>query len=142
MIDQTAYALLFTVACVGISETAYLIRKRVAMSVPVCPLNGNCELVLTSKYNKSFGVYNDISGLFFYIFFAVMAAVLVIDGSIVNFYTAWIIWTSQLALVVASLMSLRFIYLQWQVIKAWCFWCLMSAGTVLLMDIIMVRAIF
>ncbi len=137
MIGLTAYSLLFTVACIGISETAYLIRKRLALRVPICPIGGNCEKVLTSRYNKTFGIYNDVSGLVFYAFFAAMAAVLVIDGPTVDQYRPVVLLVAQLSLVVATLMSLRFIYLQWRVIKAWCFWCLMSAGTVFIMDLIM-----
>ena len=39
-------------------------------------------------------------------------------------------------LVGATAMSAFLTYVQWHIVKAWCFWCLMSAGTVVLMDII------
>lgn len=63
---MTSYALLFTLAAIGISETVYLIRKRIASEKPICPIGGGCFLVLTSKYNKIFFIHNDVLGLLFY----------------------------------------------------------------------------
>ena len=132
MINLTAYSLLFTIAAIGISETSYLIRKRIAAEHPVCPIGGGCETVLNSKYNKFFGlIHNDILGIIFYISASIISAIIVIqDGSeiLINILTVMLIG--------ATIMSLAFTYLQWRIIKAWCFWCLMSAGTVIIMDII------
>ncbi|MEK7081962.1 MAG: vitamin K epoxide reductase family protein [Patescibacteria group bacterium] len=51
---MTALALLFTLSAVGISETVYLIRKRLAAEKPICPIGENCALVLTSRWSKIF----------------------------------------------------------------------------------------
>lgn len=51
---MTAFALLFTLSAIGISETVYLIRKRIASERPVCLIGEDCTLVLASKYNKLF----------------------------------------------------------------------------------------
>lgn len=132
LINLTPHALLFTISAVGISETAYLIRKRVAAERPVCPIGENCFTVLSSKYNRFLGIHNDISGLLFYVSFAFISAFLVIGvGSAALWIT--LVW---IMLALATLMSLVLIYLQWRVIRAWCFWCLMSAATIGLMDII------
>ena len=48
----------------------------------------------------------------------------------------FLIFIIALMLAGATAMSAIFTYLQWKVIKAWCFWCLMSAATVGIMDII------
>ena len=131
---MTSFALLFTLAAIGISETVYLIRKRVASEKPVCPIGSGCETVLTSKYNKIFLVPNDIMGLLAYIAISVIAAFLVIGVEPMSFWTLVI----KILVGIASITSLIFTYLQWRVIRAWCFWCLMSAFTIWLMGIIII----
>lgn len=129
---MTSFALLFTLGAIGISETVYLIRKRIASEKPICPIGGNCEVVLKSKYNKTFFIPNDILGLLAYIFISVLAAFLVIE------IQPMFVWEIFIKILVsaASVMSFFFTYLQWRVIRAWCFWCLMSAFTIWLMAII------
>jgi uncharacterized membrane protein len=129
---MTSFALLFTLSSIGISETAYLIRKRIALEKPVCPIGENCALVLESKYNKIFFMHNDVLGFLFYIAASFITAFLVIGVGPLA------LWKFILKLFIAlgSLMSLVFTYLQWRVIRAWCFWCLMSAFTIWLMGVI------
>jgi len=43
----------------------------------------------------------------------------------------------KILVTIASLASVFFTYLQWRVIRVWCFWCLMSAGTIWLMGVIL-----
>ncbi len=131
---MTSFALLFTLAAIGISETVYLIRKRIASEQPICPIGGGCALVLTSRYNKLFIIPNDVLGLLFYIMASFIAGFLVIGVEPLAF------WGLVLKLSVAfgALLSLFFTYLQWRVIRAWCFWCLMSAFTIWLMGAIIV----
>ena len=133
-VNLTPFALLFTIAAIGISETAYLIQKRISAEQPVCPIGGGCETVLNSKYNRLFlGIHNEVFGFLFYTAFAVISALLVIDVGQIK-----LLITAALALLAgATLASAFFTYLQWRVIRAWCFWCVMSAITVGLMDIVM-----
>lgn len=130
---MTSYALLFTLAAIGISETVYLIRKRIASENPVCPIGGGCEAVLKSKYSKIFIIPNDILGLLTYIVISLTAAFLVIGVEPMFFWDV----TLKILVAAASLMSIFFTYLQWRVIKVWCFWCLMSAFTIWLMGSIL-----
>lgn len=133
---MTPLALLFTLASIGISETVYLIKKRLAAEKPVCPIGDGCEVVLTSKYSKIFFVPNDILGLVTYITIAFIASLLVIEiGPL-------FLWNYILKLLVAgaSLASIVFTYLQWRIIKNWCFWCLMSALTIWFMEIIILTS--
>ena len=123
---MTAFALLFTLAAIGIAETAYLIRERKAGERPVCPIGGGCHVVLESKYNKIFGIHNDILGFLFYVLMCVLTGLVVVGVAPVM---AWIT-IAVMAVTGAAIMSLWFVYLQWRVIKAWCFWCLMSAATI------------
>lgn len=128
---------MFTIAAIGISETAYLIRKRIAAERPVCPIGEGCETVLNSKYNRLFfGIHNEYLGLGFYGALSAIAALLVIGAP----YAAELVLAIKLMLVAGTAMSLILTYIQWQILKAWCFWCVMSAITVGLMDIIVLTA--
>ncbi|MEK7569413.1 MAG: vitamin K epoxide reductase family protein [Patescibacteria group bacterium] len=130
---MTAFALLFTLSAIGISETVYLIRTRIAAEQPVCPIGEGCATVLTSKYSKIFLIPNDILGLLAYVVISFIAALLVLEINVD-------LWSLIIKILVgaASLVSLFFTYLQWREIRAWCFWCLMSAFTIWLMGIIII----
>jgi uncharacterized membrane protein len=123
---MTAFALLFTLAAIGISEAVYLIRTRKAAEQPVCLIGGQCAVVLTSKYNKLFGFHNDVAGLLFYIAALVLTALLVLEMGPERL----LVQLFSLMLAGASFLSVLLVYIQWRVLKAWCFWCLMSAFTV------------
>ncbi|OGZ42584.1 MAG: hypothetical protein A3C80_03760 [Candidatus Ryanbacteria bacterium RIFCSPHIGHO2_02_FULL_45_43] len=129
---MTPHTLLFTLAAIGISETAYLIRKRRALEQPICPLGEDCVSVLHSKYNRIAGVYNDVLGFGFYVVLSFLAAFIVLG--LEPFSTP--VFATRLLLVFGTMLSLRFIYLQWRVIQSWCFWCLMSAVTIFGMTVI------
>jgi uncharacterized membrane protein len=131
---MTAFALLFTLSAIGISETVYLIRTRRAHEHPVCPIGEGCEVVLESKYNHIFLIRNDVLGLFAYIALAFITAFLVIGIEPMYF------WNSSMKIIVgiASFVSIFFTYLQAKVIRAWCFWCVMSACTIWLMGFIII----
>ena len=131
---MTSLALLFTLSAIGISETVYLIRKRIASEKPTCPIGGGCEIVLTSKYSKLFIIPNDLLGLVAYIAIALVAAFLVIGVQPIFLWN----FLLKILVTIASLMSIFFTYLQWRVIRVWCFWCLMSAFTIWLMGIILI----
>ncbi|MBI2039229.1 MAG: vitamin K epoxide reductase family protein [Candidatus Niyogibacteria bacterium] len=123
---MTPHSILFTLSAIGISEAAYLIRMRRAAQAPVCPIGENCTTVLSSKYNRIFGVvHNDVAGLVSYILIALAAAFLV------NGVEPVIWWSRMVQVLVASgaVFSFLLLYLQWRVIRAWCFWCIMSAIT-------------
>lgn len=129
---MSAIALLFTLDAIGISMTTYLIGKRRAAEAPVCPIGNDCTKVLTSKYNRLFGIHNDVAGLGFYLVTAVITALLVLEVG----PTSLLINLLTLLLVGASFLSLVFTYIQWRILKAWCFWCVTSAVTVWLMTFI------
>ena len=130
---MTSQALIFTLSALGISETVYLIKKRLLLQKPICPIGENCLIVLESKYNKLFGIHNDVLGLIFYIASSTIAAFLVIGVEPLP------LWGTVIKIMVlgGSLISVFFTYLQWKVIKSWCFWCLMSACTIWLMGVIL-----
>ncbi|MBI2444680.1 MAG: hypothetical protein HYV42_05595 [Candidatus Magasanikbacteria bacterium] len=134
---MTALSLIFTLAAIGVSETVYLIRTRVAHEQPVCPIGGgSCTVVLESKYNHLLGIRNDFLGLAYYIITASIAGLLVVGVEPLWF------WGRALPLLIAggALFSVFLTYLQGRVIRAWCFWCLMSALTTWLMTLIILMS--
>ena len=133
---MTAHALLFTLAAIGISETVYLIRERLLHEKPFCVLGQSCEVVLESKYNKIFGVHNDVMGLLFYIAVSFITAFLVIGVEPMEWWDLF----AKIAIASGAVFSLFLVYLQWKVIKVWCFWCLMSAMTIFLMALILLTS--
>ncbi len=138
MIGLTPLALLFTLGAIGISETVYLIKKRHAEAAPVCFIGADCHTVLESKYNTILGIHNDILGLLFYIFISIMSALILIEAFPVELLKL----IDVIAIILGAVMSVYFTYLQKFVIKAWCFWCLMSALTVFTMTVIVILAGF
>ena len=134
---MTALALLFTLSAIGISEAVYLIRVRIASEQPVCPIGDGCAIVLASRYSRIFIIPNDILGLLAYIAIAILAALLVIGAPPLLFWN----WAVKILVGSASLVSIFFTYLQWREIRAWCFWCLMSAFTIWLMGIIILLGV-
>ena len=95
-------------------------------------------MVLTSKYSKMFLIPNDVLGLLSYIIISFIATFLVIG------LPPMFVWNSALKIlvVIASMVSIYLTYLQWRVIHAWCFWCLMSAFTIWLMGVIIIVSNF
>lgn len=131
---MTSLALLFTIAAIGISETIYLIKTRMRSEKPACLIGEQCAMVLASRYSRLFLLPNDVWGLLFYMVSALLAVFLMIG------LEPAILWYMVLKIAIAagSLFSLFLVYLQWRVIRAWCFWCLMSAFTVWLMGVILI----
>jgi len=135
---MTSLALLFTLSAIGISETMYLIRKRIAFEKPICPIGEDCAVVLESKYSKLFIIPNDVLGLLSYILIALASALLVIGVEPLFLWNIVLI----IMVIITSIASVFFTYLQWRVLHAWCFWCLMSALTIWLMAIIMLASYY
>lgn len=130
----TAYAILFSITCIGISETSYLIKKRLAHQKPICPLGERCDEVLESRYNRIFFVPNDILGLLFYIMVAIITSLLVIEvgpRELLDTIGKFIIFAG-------ALFSIFLLFLQWKVIRAWCSWCVASALTTFIMAAIII----
>src|SRR3989344_3823590 len=74
---MNSFILIFVLASIGIIEAIYLIRKRLASEKSICPIGGDCAIVLESKYNKIFFVHNDILGLLTYIIILCMSVFLI-----------------------------------------------------------------
>jgi len=111
---------LIVLAIFGIYIAGYLIYKRTTKKPLVCPVGGDCEAVVSSKYGKTFGVKNDLTGILYYIFILVLALHL---GFFQGFYPLW----AKIITFLAFLFSVYLVYIQARVLKQYCFYCLTSA---------------
>ena len=125
---MNTHLVIILLALAGIVESLYLRYERNRRRPPVCVIGHSCAEVWKSSYSKTFGVSNEIWGIMFYLTIAIIEW-LIFSGSKFTMLTL----SELIALVVGAVMSSYFIYLQWRVIKAWCFWCTLSAVLVLLM---------
>lgn len=104
---MTSEALIFTLSALGISETVYLIKKRMLSEKPICPINENCLAVLQSSYRKIFIIPNDVLGLLFYIACSLIASFLVIGVSPLWLFDIII----KIFVAIGSLISIFLVYL-------------------------------
>lgn len=133
---MSSVSFIFTLAAVGLSETAYLIRKHLTNESPTCIIGQEeqCLRVLESKYNNIFGIPNEILGFVFYLIISTISVLLVLE---INPIQLWDL-TAKVLISIGAMMSLGFTYIQWRIIKAWCTWCLISATTIFLMLYILI----
>jgi uncharacterized membrane protein len=119
------------VALVGLADSIYLtVHHFTAAPVP-CTLTGGCEMVLTSSWAEIYGVPLAAFGAAAY-FTAFSLAVLAAYGD----RRMW----SLFGIVAAGMagFSLYLVYLQAFVIKAFCQFCLISAGSSITLFVIFI----
>lgn len=129
---ETNLILLTFLAVIGILIASYLIYTRKKFhSVKVCP-TGGCDTVLNSKYSKTFGIRNDILGIIYYL--TILAEVYISTNLLINLTIYFKIISS-----LAFLFSLYLLYIQARVLKAYCFYCILTAIVNLGIFIIIIR---
>ena len=125
---MNGHIIIFILALVGIAESLYLNYERKRKRPPVCVIGNDCGKVWESSYSKTFGLSNEILGLIYF------ATVAVIELSLFSdIISSSIVIGEDLVLFSGAIMSSYFIYIQWRIIKAWCFWCSLSGIIVLAM---------
>ena len=111
---------LIILAIIGIVNTAHLIFKRKKQKSVVCPIGGDCEKVLASKYSKTFFIKNDVIGLLYYIFILIFALS-------IPFLSDKLITYELIISGIALLFSAYLVFVQAVIIRMYCFYCLVSA---------------
>ena len=91
----------------------------------VCPITGNCDSVIKSKYSTMFGIPLEYFGMLYY-------------GVIVFAYCAMLgfhnVRSEEIQVVLIALSSGAFLFSLYLIgiqafkIRSWCIWCLTSAG--------------
>lgn len=99
-------------------------------------------MVLNSKYTKTFGIHNDVIGLAYFIA-VLLTPVVVLATLIYGSDETFALGITTLTLLIgtfvaihvgtflATVMTIRLLYVQFFIIKKMCFWCLISSFCVL-----------
>src|SRR3989344_5272817 len=106
---------------IGFIVSPYISVLHFKIVFPRCFL-GECETVLTSQYATIFGIPNALLGGLYYLA-VITFAVLYMDTKHPKYILA-----AMTAIMVGFVFTLWFVYLQAFVIKAFCEYCLLSAG--------------
>lgn len=112
-------------ALAGFGVAFYVFIKKKTAQPMVCPLNGHCDVVTSSRFSKFFGIPVERIGMVYY---ALIMLVYVVHNLI-----PWLLSETAIFLVTgvtigAFAFSAYLVFLQGFVIRQWCTWCLFSAG--------------
>lgn len=101
-------------AAAGFLVSAYLLYAQKAHRKLACLIGKNCDIVVSSRYSKTFGIENTIFGLIYY-------------GSVfaITFFGVPLPpWVLLIAASIAALFSIYLSALQLLVIKGFCDYCM------------------
>lgn len=110
--------LLTIFAVLGIINTSYLILSRIKKKPLICPIDGDCNKVVKSKYSHIFYINNDSLGFIYYL--------LVLVTTIFLFYSKNILFFMKIISGISLLASIFLFFIQTQVLKKYCFYCNLS----------------
>lgn len=116
-------AVFVVVSLLGFLDAAYLTIKHYQQGILPCYIFEGCDLVTTSKYSVFFGIPVSLFGAVYYVFI-LLAALFYLDTK-KNAVLKILKYTP----VAGLLASIWFLFLQLFVIKAVCFYCIVSAIT-------------
>ena len=118
-------------AILGILITGYISIAHLSNKKVACPLDGkSCNVVLDSKYSRTFGIKNEFIGLIYYI--AVIIAIFLIPSNKIFLAT-------KIASSLAALYSIILFTIQAKIIKSYCFWCICTAVINILLFITLIK---
>mgnify|MGYP002133842483 CR=1 FL=1 len=111
------------IACIGFFDTVYLTTNHYRGTVAPCFITGGCDRVTTSVYSVIAGVPVAVLGMLFYFSILLLSAWYIQKEDMRAFKGL------TLLSYIGFGMSLWFIYVQANIIGAWCVYCLLSATT-------------
>lgn len=126
MLSQTVLqSLIILFGIAGLTVSTYLHFKKKNLSEGmVCPMDGSCEDVITSKYSKFLGLDVEILGMLYYTTIIVAYTVFLFTPQVAP---PWFVFGVLMSSIVAVMFSLYLTFLQAFTLKMWCTWCLISA---------------
>jgi len=110
-------------AVLGLADATYLTVEHYRNVIPVCVIAKGCDTVLTSSYATVFGVPTAAFGIVFYLAMTV-SAIAYIDKPSPRIRYALLVLASSALLVSAGLL-----YIQLEVLRAICIYCMTSIGS-------------
>jgi dihydroorotate dehydrogenase len=124
--------LLIILSTLGVADTAFLSYEKLVGVVPACHIGFSCTSVLNSQWSMIGPVPLSFIGLVYYLSVWSLAVALYMETSHLRF-SKWItVHTLDLLIFLTTgglLISLYLVVIMGLVLKAWCFYCLISAAT-------------
>ena len=115
---------LISLSLIGFAVSFYMYYSKKYGKPLYCPIGGNCDDVIKSKYGKTFGIENTIPGMGYYALIFIYAAGLLSNR---NLFKEAVIYYSIVGISLGSvLFSLYLAYIQKFVLRKWCYYCIIS----------------
>ncbi len=112
------------IAFIGFLDASYLTASHYSGVVPPCFVTRGCDTVTTSSYSKVLGIPISLLGALYYLSIIILS-LLYIDKK-----KEWIIGKALPIITGGSfLVSMGLLYVQAEILKAFCSYCLVSAIT-------------
>lgn len=112
-------------ALLGLLAATVIYKEKRKKKKMICPLQANCDKVVHSTHSTTMGISNELLGIFYYVTIGALYALMLAWPQ--YFATAGIKYAMLLMTLGGVVLSLYFVALQALVIRAWCFWCILSA---------------
>jgi uncharacterized membrane protein len=106
----------------GLINAFYLFWKLNKNSKLVCPINSDCNEVVRSKWSKIFFIRNEILGIFFFLLLFFAIPFILIFPSLEQIILKSLFPISLIGLAFSSFL----VYVQTNILKKYCFYCLIS----------------
>lgn len=113
--------LVFTLSLLGLIVSSFLLYEYNFSGSVACPIGGGCDIVRASAYSRFLGISIPILGVAFYLAMAILSVVRSQKPS-----ERILFKMSLLAAVIGVFFGVYLTFLEGFVIKAFCFWCVLS----------------
>ncbi|MCR4334794.1 MAG: vitamin K epoxide reductase family protein [Patescibacteria group bacterium] len=111
----------------GFIDASYLSIEHFLGKIPPCSLVKGCEIVTTSSYSVIAGVPVALMGAIYYLIIFLCSVALITNPKVL-FYRI-----IKILIPIGFISSLYFVYVQIEILKAICLYCMFSAFTSLLL---------
>src|SRR3989344_2804946 len=131
-----ANRLIFIFSLLGLGVSSFLFYEYSIAGSIICPIGGGCDIVRASPYSLFLGISIPILGIVFYLAMAVLAVVRSQASS------RKILFYLQLLITVAGVgFGIYLTLLEIFVIRAICFWCVLSfiISLMILLSVVLAR---
>ncbi|HLC60607.1 MAG TPA: vitamin K epoxide reductase family protein [Candidatus Nanoarchaeia archaeon] len=127
---------LIILSIIGFAVSFYIYYSKKYNKPLYCPIGENCDDVIKSKYGKTFGIENSIPGMGFYFIIVIYAVGLLSNR---NIFKEIVIYYSLVGIsLVSVLFSLYLTYIQKFVLRKWCYYCIISTISSILIFVVII----
>jgi len=127
---------LIILSVIGFAVSFYIYYSKKHDKHLYCVIGHDCDIVVHSKYGKTFGIENTIPGMFYFLIIFFYGFFIVLNR---NIFKESIIYYFIVGISLASvLFSIYLVFVQAFVLKKWCDYCVISTIVSLLILIILI----